>query len=177
MATTCDCTYSGEYKHTYMARAATWPRVERDRCDLSLSEIQSRFLSPEVSAVFYTDMHFYGAGSEGKPGGYKHPGHGFVKTGNEAVAAALFGGTGARTVFRDAVFVWKPYRFAKTGSGRKKINRRETNRKGVGDGTDLNCGCYYENWLDYALGNKTSGLTSAAVDLAAVHTKRLWATI
>eukprot|EP01043_Picozoa_sp_COSAG02_P027496 COSAG02_NODE_1626_length_11587_cov_49.302577_7_plen_337_part_00 len=63
--------------------------------------------------------------SGGKPGGYKHPGHGFVKTGNEAVAAALLGGT------------------------------------------DVNCGCYYQNWLDYALGNKTSGLTSNAVDLAA----------
>ena len=45
--------------------------------------------------------------------GYKHPGHDYVKTGNEAVAAALSGGT------------------------------------------DLNCGCYYKNWLEYALGNKT----------------------
>jgi beta-glucosidase len=63
--------------------------------------------------------------SGGKPGGYKHPGHNFVSTGNEAVAAALFGGT------------------------------------------DVNCGCYYKNWLNYALGNKTSGLTSTAVDLAA----------
>ena len=63
--------------------------------------------------------------SGGKPGGYKHPGHDFVKTGNEAVAAALSGGT------------------------------------------DVNCGCYFQNWLEYALGNKTSGLTSAAVDLAA----------
>ena len=147
----------------------------RERQMLSLFEIQSLFYRTKFQPFFR--LTFSGAGSEGKPGGYKHPGHGFVKTGNEAVAAALFGGTGARIVFRDAVFVWKPYRFAKTGSGRKKINRRETNRKGVGDGTDLNCGCYYENWLDYALGNKTSGLTSAAVDLAAVHTKRLWATI
>ena len=63
--------------------------------------------------------------SGGKPGGYKHQGHGYVKTGNEAVAAALQGGT------------------------------------------DVNCGCYFANWLSYALGNKTSGLTIAAVDLAA----------
>ena len=49
--------------------------------------------------------------SGGKPGGYKHPGHDFVKTGNEAVAAALSGGT------------------------------------------DVNCGCYFQNWLEYALGN------------------------
>jgi beta-D-xylosidase 4 len=63
--------------------------------------------------------------SGGKPGGYKHPGHGYVKTGTEAVAAALTGGT------------------------------------------DVNCGCYFSNWLEYALGNHTSGLNASSVDLAA----------
>ena len=89
--------------------------------------MSSSVLSPYVVSDCHAigDMATTCDCSGGKPGGYKHPGHGYVKTGNEAVVAALNGGT------------------------------------------DVNCGCYYKNWLDYALGNKTDGLTSAAVDLAA----------
>ena len=101
----------------------TWGWGAEKPGDNMSSSVLSPYIVSDCHAI--GDMATTCDCSGGKPGGYKHPGHNFVSTGNEAVAAALFGGT------------------------------------------DVNCGCYYKNWLNYALGNKTSGLTSTAVDLAA----------
>lgn len=103
----------------------------RDAWGWGAEKLGDNMSSSVLSPYIVSDCHAIGDMattcdcSGGKPGGYKHPGHDFVKTGNEAVAAALFGGT------------------------------------------DVNCGCYYQNWLNYAIGNKTSGLASTNVDLAA----------